>query len=194
MATAVDGRAARLEYATIGWNAGEAAVALVAGAVASSVALVGFGLDSVVEVSAAFVVLWQLRGVPENRERQAMRALGASFFALALYVAVTAVRDLIIGAHPDASVPGMILTALSLLVMPLLARRKHKVGHELNMPTLIADSAQTRLCAYLSAATLAGLALNAIAGWWWADPLAALVVAGLALNEGREAWSGDHHC
>jgi divalent metal cation (Fe/Co/Zn/Cd) transporter len=123
-----------------------------------------------------------------------MRAIGASFFALALYVAVTALRDLLTRAHPDVSAAGMVVTALSLLVMPWLARRKHKVGHELNMPTLIADSAQTRLCAYLSAATLAGLALNAIAGWWWADPLAAMVVAGLALNEGREAWSGDHHC
>jgi divalent metal cation (Fe/Co/Zn/Cd) transporter len=187
-------RASRLEWATIGWNAAEAAVALAAGAAASSVALVGFGLDSVIEVSAAFVVLWQFRGVAAEREHRALKAIGASFFLLAAYVAFTSVRDLVTHAEPDAAPVGIVLTSLSMLVMPALARVKHRTAHAIGSKALLADSNQTKLCAYLSAATLAGLAANAVLGWWWADPLAALFIAFVAVREGGDAWRGQDDC
>jgi divalent metal cation (Fe/Co/Zn/Cd) transporter len=184
----------RLELLTVGWNAIEAIVAIGAGVAASSVALVAFGLDSVVEVSAALVVLWKFLGVPEDRERKALRLIGASFFALAAYVTASSVYDLATRARPDASAVGIVLTAVSLAVMPTLAWAKRRAGQRIGSRTLVADSAQTRLCAYLSASTLAGLAANALFGWWWADPLAALVIAVVALREGREAWKGETCC
>ena len=187
-------RGIRLELFTVSWNAIEAVVAIAAGAAASSVALIGFGLDSVVEVSAALVVLWQFVGIAEERERRALRLIGASFFLLAAYVAVSSLRDLITGSEPDASAVGIVLTAVSLVVMPALAWAKRRAGEQMGSRTLVADSTQTRLCAYLSASTLAGLAANAVFGWWWADPIAALVIAGVALREGREAWRGDTCC
>ena len=185
----------RLELLTVGWNAIEAAVAIGAGIAAGSVALVAFGLDSVVEVSAALVVLWQFFGdVPEDRERRALRLIGASFFALAAYVTVSSLIDLVTRSEPDASTVGIVLTAVSLVVMPALAWAKRNAGKRMGSRTLVADSTQTQLCAYLSASTLAGLAANAAFGWWWADPLAALVIAAVALREGREAWRGDTCC
>ena len=184
----------RLELLTVGWNSVEAVVAVAAGIAAGSVALVAFGLDSVVEVSAALVVLWQFLGIAEERERLALRLIGASFFLLAAYVAVSSLRDLITGSEPDASTIGIVLTAVSLAVMPALARAKRRAGEQMGSRTLVADSTETRLCAYLSASTLAGLAANAVLGWWWADPIAALVIAAVALREGLEAWRGDTCC
>ena len=184
----------RLELLTVGWNAVEAVVAVAAGIAAGSAALVAFGLDSIVEVSAALVVLWQFLGVAEERERLALRLIGASFFLLAAYVAVSSLRDLISGSEPDASTVGIVLTSVSLVVMPVLAWAKRRAGEQIGSRTLVADSTQTRLCVYLSASTLAGLAANAAFGWWWADPIAALVIAAVALREGREAWHGDTCC
>jgi divalent metal cation (Fe/Co/Zn/Cd) transporter len=187
-------RAVHLAWATIGWNTIEAVVAIGAGVAASSVALVGFGLDSIVEVSAAVVVLWQLAGVAEEREKRALKLIGGSFFLLAAYVTVTAVRDLVTGSEPDSSTVGIVLTALSLVVMPTLAWAKRRTARELSSRTVMADSTQTMLCTYLSASTLAGLALNAALEWWWADPAAALIIAAVAVSEGREAWRGETCC
>jgi divalent metal cation (Fe/Co/Zn/Cd) transporter len=187
-------RAIRVELFTVGWNAIEAVVAIAAGAAASSVALIGFGLDSVVEVSAALVVLWQFYGIPEEREQRALKLIAASFFALAAYVTVVSVRDLVTGSEPDASTVGIVLTAVSLVVMPLLAWAKIRIGRDIGSRTLIADSGQTKLCVWLSLSTLTGLAANAVLGWWWADPIAGLVIAAIAVSEGREAWRGDTCC
>jgi divalent metal cation (Fe/Co/Zn/Cd) transporter len=187
-------RAIRVELFTVGWNAIEAIVAIAAGVGASSIALIGFGLDSVVEVSAALVVLWQFFGIPEEREERALRLIGASFFLLAAYVTFSSVRDLVTVSKPEVSTVGLVLTAVSLVVMPALAYAKTRIGRDIGSRTLIADSGQTRLCVYLSAATLAGLAANAAIGWWWADPIAGLVIAGIAVSEGREAWRGNTCC
>jgi divalent metal cation (Fe/Co/Zn/Cd) transporter len=187
-------RAIRIELFTVGWNALEAVVAITAGIGASSVALIGFGLDSVVEVSAALVVLWQFFGIAEDREQRALKLIGASFFALAAYVTFTSIRDLVTGTEPDASAVGIVLTAVSLVVMPLLVRAKVRIGRDIGSRTLMADSGQTRICVWLSASTLAGLAANAALGWWWADPAAALVIAAIAVSEGREAWRGETCC
>jgi divalent metal cation (Fe/Co/Zn/Cd) transporter len=181
-------RGRRLEYLTIGWNAIEAIVAVAAGIAASSIALVGFGLDSVIEAFAASVVIWELRGARKDRERRALRLIALSFFALAAYVVVQAVRDLVVGAQAEESEVGIVLAAVSLVAMVALAAAKRRTGQHLGSPTLVADSAETLLCAYLSAILLAGLVLNATLGWWWADPLAAIGIAWLALREGREAW------
>lgn len=186
-------RAVWLEWATIGWNSVEAVVSITAGVVAGSVALVGFGLDSIVEVTAAGVVLWELNGVARERERRALRLIGLSFFALAAYVVAEAVRDLVMGDEAAESPVGIVMAGCSLLVMPFLARAKRRTGQRLHRHALEADAAETALCAWLSAILLAGLLLNATVGWWWADPLAALVIAGLAVREGREAWKG-HDC
>jgi divalent metal cation (Fe/Co/Zn/Cd) transporter len=188
-------RALRLEYLTIGWNAAEAAVALAAGLAAGSIALVGFGLDSVIEVFAASVVVWQMRGtVTRERDRQALRLIALSFYVLAAYVAAAALRDLVGGATPSESKVGIVMAILSLVFMQWLARLKRRTGEEMHSHTLVADSGETALCAYLSAILLAGLVLNATVGWSWADPVAALGIAVLALREGREAWRGDSCC
>jgi divalent metal cation (Fe/Co/Zn/Cd) transporter len=193
MVTATDlrRRGLRLEYATIGYNALEAVVAIVSGISAGSIALVGFGLDSVIEVFAASVVVWEFRGVSHERTRRALRLIAVSFFVLAAYVTFEAVRDLIVGAEPAESLPGIILAGASLLVMPSLAIAKRRTGRRLGSMTLLADATETLLCSYLSAILLLGLVLNATIGWWWADPLAAVGIAYLAVSEGLEAWRGE---
>jgi divalent metal cation (Fe/Co/Zn/Cd) transporter len=185
------GRARLLVWATIAWNAIEAVIAITAGAAAGSGALVGFGLDSTVEVSAAAVALWYLRGEGDDRGRRAGRAIGASFWALAAWVTVQAVTDLVGGDRPDTSVVGIVLTSLSVLVMPALAVAKRRNGEAMASSALVAESSQTLVCAYLSGAVLAGLLLNAVLDWWWADPVAALVIAVVAAREGLEAWRGE---
>ena len=181
-------RAVRLAWATIVWNVVEAVVAIAAGTAASSIALVGFGLDSTVEVMSAVVIVWQFRGLAEDRERRALKLISVSFFALAAYVGVQAIVDLLRRSEPQSSTVGIGLAIASLIVMPMLARAKRRNGNAMGSATVVADSNQTKLCAYLSAILLAGLILNATAGWWWADPVAALGIAALAVNEGREAW------
>jgi divalent metal cation (Fe/Co/Zn/Cd) transporter len=184
-----------LVAATITYNVVEAIVALVAGTIASSVALVGFGLDSVIEVSSAAAVAWQFAGPDhERRERVALRIIACSFFALAAYVAVEALRALVGGGEADRSTVGIVLVAISVVVMPFLSLAQRRAGRELGSASAVADSKQTLLCTYLSAAVLVGLVLNAALGWWWADPAAALVLAVLAVREGRNARQGDLCC
>lgn len=178
--------------ATIGYNVVEAVVALAAGRAASSAALVGFGLDSVVEVLSAAAVAWQFSAPdPEARERTAMRLIAVSFLGLAAFVTVDAARSLLGGAEPERSTVGIVLAAVSLLVMPGLSWFERRTGRELGSASAVADSHQTLLCSYLSAALLVGLVLHSALGWWWADPVAALVIAGFAVREGIEAWHGD---
>jgi divalent metal cation (Fe/Co/Zn/Cd) transporter len=169
----------------------EAVVAIAAGTAASSIALIGFGLDSTVEVMSAVVIVWQFRGLAEDRERRALKLIAMSFFALAVYVGVQAIIDLLWRSEPKSSTVGIGLAIASMIVMPMLARAKRRNGNAMGSATVLADSNQTKLCAYLSAILLAGLILNATAGWWWADPVAALGIAGLAVHEGREAWRGE---
>lgn len=187
-------RGVRLEYFTIAWNVLEGVASIAAGIAAGSIALVVFGLDSFIEVAAAGVVVWELRGVDEGRERRALKLIALTFFALGLYVAVSATRDLVIHEHPGGSIPGIVIATVSLAVMPTLAWAKRRTGRAMNSATLTADAQETLLCSYLSAILLAGLALNALFGWWWADPVAACGMAALAVREGREAWRGEDHC
>lgn len=189
--TALRRRAELLVWATIVWNAVEAVVALTAGAEASSGALVSFGLDSTIEVSAAIVALWYLRDASDERETRAGRLIGVSFWALAAWVTLDAVTDVVAGDRPDVSVVGIVLTAVSVVVMPTLAVTKRRIGSRLGSSALVAESNETMVCAYLSVAVLVGLAANALADWWWADPIAALVVAAIAAREGLEAWRGE---
>jgi divalent metal cation (Fe/Co/Zn/Cd) transporter len=180
---------------TMVYNVIEAAVALAAGTIASSVALIGFGLDSVIEVSSAAAVAWQFAGAdPQRRERVALRAIAWSFFALAAYVTVEAVRGLLGAGEAEHSLVGIVLVMVSVVVMPLLSFVQRRTGRELGSASAVADSKQTLLCTYLSAAVLVGLVLNATLGWWWADPVAGLVLAVLAVREGRNAWRGDLCC
>lgn len=192
-------RGLRLEYFTLGWNLLEALVALVCGVIAGSIALVGFGLDSVVEVSSGSVLLWRLRADrhAENRERAerfAVRLVGVSFLLLALYVAGDAIKTLLRRETPEESIPGIVLAIASLIAMPLLARAKRRVARGLNSGAMQADSRQTDICAYLSAILLGGLLLNAALGWWWADPVAALIMVPLIGHEGMEAVQGKTCC
>lgn len=188
-------RAQLLAGASVTYNVVEGVVAVSAGLVAGSVALVGFGLDSAVEVSSGLVVLWQFRSrLPESRELRALRLIAASFFALAAYVALESVRALVTASVPDASPVGMALAVASLVVMPYLAWAQRRTGRALHSRSVVADSNQTLLCTYMSAVLLVGLALNAALGWWWADPLAGLVLAGVAVKEGRDAWRGEGCC
>ena len=185
-------RAQLLAAASVTYNAVEAVVAVAAGAAASSIALVGFGLDSVVEMSSGLIILWQFRhSMPETRERRALRAIAVSFFALAAYVAVESTRSLLGGEASEKSSIGIIIAACSLLIMPTLSFAQRRTGRQLGSATVVADSKQTLLCTYLSGVLLLGLALNATLGWWWADPLVGYVIVGLAIAEGREAWNGD---
>lgn len=184
-----------LVSATITYNIIEAVVALSAGAVASSAALIGFGLDSVIEVSSAAAVYWQFSGSdPEARERAALRVIALSFFALAGYVTVESVRSLAGGETAGSSVVGIVLAAVSLVVMPLLSYAQRRAGRELGSASAVADSNQTLLCTYLSGVLLVGLLLNYLFGWAWADPVVALVIAAVAVREGRTAWRGEHCC
>ncbi|MFJ7213803.1 cation transporter [Amycolatopsis sp. NPDC098790] len=184
-----------LVAATITYNVVEAAVALTAGTVASSGALVGFGLDSVVEVASALAVAWQFSGRdPEARERRALRMIALSFFALAAYVTAESLRTFFTAAAPESSLTGVVLAAVSLVVMPVLSAAQRRTGRELGSASAVADSRQTLLCTYLSAVLLAGLLLNTVLGWWWADPAVALFIAFVAVKEGRTAWRGEHCC
>ena len=183
-------RAFGLEYATMTWMVAEAAIAITAGVITASIALVGFGLDSVIELFSAGVVIWQLRGeiAGQDRQTRAVRLIGVTFFALAAYLAVESIRDLAAGATPGPSVPGLAVAAAALIVMPALALAKRRTGQALGNRTLVADSAETALCALTAAATLLGVALSTGPGWWWADPAGALVIAVLAAREGLESW------
>jgi len=184
-------RGRRLEYLTIGWNSAEAAVALIAGLLAGSIALVGFGLDSVIEVSSGAIVLWRLVADNERAERIALKVVGASFLALTAYVAFDSIKTLWLREAPERSLAGIILAGVALVVMPLLARAKRRVATSIGSRALHADSRQTDLCAYLSAILLGGLLLNALLGWWWADPVAGLAMTPIIANEGREALKGE---
>jgi divalent metal cation (Fe/Co/Zn/Cd) transporter len=188
-------RVRRLVAATIAYNVVEAGVAITAGIGASSMALVGFGLDSGIEVASAAAVAWQFSASdPETRERAALRVVAVSFFALAGYVSFEALRALLGGGHADPSAPGLVLAGVSLAVMPVLSWAQRRTGRELGSTSAVADSRQTLLCTYLSGVLLVGLALNAAFGWSWADPLAALAIAALAVREGRAAAHGDDCC
>lgn len=187
-----------LVAATIAYNVVEAVVAITAGRIASSSALVGFGLDSVVEVSSALAVAWQFSAredaVRQARERVTLRVIACAFFALAAYVGFEAVRALTGDAEAERSVTGIVLAALSLAIMPFLSYAQRCAGRELGSASAVADSKQTLLCTYLSAVLLVGLVVNATLGWSWADPVAALVIAGIAVREGRNAWRGEACC
>jgi divalent metal cation (Fe/Co/Zn/Cd) transporter len=185
-------RSRLLAYATAGYNLAEGLVAVAAGAVASSTALLGFGLDSFVEVSSALVVIWQFRGrLPETRERLALKLIAVSFFALAAWVGLSAFRALLGDGRAEPSPVGIGLAAVSLVVMPLMVWAKRRTGRELGSSTVMADSTQTLLCTYLSAILLVGLVVNATLGWSWADPIAALVIAAVAVREGVQASRGE---
>ena len=184
-----------LVAATIAYNLVEAGVAISAGRIADSTALISFGLDSIVEVSSAAAVAWQFSTSDhERRERAALRFIALSFFALAAYVSFESLRALIGADEASHSTVGIVLAALSLVIMPVLSSAQRKAGRELNSRSAVADSKQTLLCTYLSAVLLVGLIANSALGWWWADPLAALVIAGVAMKEGWEAWRGDACC
>jgi divalent metal cation (Fe/Co/Zn/Cd) transporter len=184
-----------LVAATIGYNVVEAVVAITAGTRVDSDALVGFGLDSVIEVASAAAVAWQFGGPdPGARERRALRIIALSFFALAGYVAIEAARTLLTAHLAGHSTVGIVLAAVSLLVMPVLSAAQRRAGRELGSASAVADSRQTLLCTYLSGVLLVGLVLNSLLGWWWADPLVALVVAVVAAREGRQAWRGEDCC
>jgi divalent metal cation (Fe/Co/Zn/Cd) transporter len=188
-------RGVRLEFLTVGWNSLEALTSIVAGTIAGSIALVGFGFDSLIEVSSALVLLWRLGGDArrdrrEQIERRALRLVGVSFMLLAAWVLFDAVKSLINREAPEASVAGILIAALSLIVMPILARAKRRVAAQIESNALRADARQTDICAYLSAILLGGLLLNAFYGWWWADPVAALVMFPIIAREGIEALRG----
>lgn len=195
--TAVLRRRVRLVVAaTITYNVVEAVIALIAGVAASSAALVGFGLDSVVEVLSAAAIAWQFAGGRPHAEREhvALRLVATSFFALAAFVTVDALRSLLGAAEPQHSTPGIVLAAVSLAVMPGLSWFERRTGRELGSASVVADSSQTMICAALSGVLLVGLVLNSTLGWTWADPVAALVIAAVALREGRSALRGDTCC
>lgn len=180
---------------TITWNVIEAGVALIAGGKASSAALIGFGLDSIVEVLSAAAVAWQFAAPdPHKREKTALRVIAVSFFALAIYVTVDAILSLAGLRTADHSPVGIAITALSLVVMPFLSWFERSTGRELGSASAVSDSKQTLICTYLSAATLIGLLLNSLLGWGWADSVAALAIAVFAVREGVEAWRGDACC
>ncbi|MFJ6429819.1 cation transporter [Microbacterium maritypicum] len=177
---------------TIGYNLIEAVIAIAAGSVASSAALIGFGLDSTIEVLSAAAVAWQFtRRDPERWEKPTLRVIAVAFFALALYVTATSVAALVTTERPEHSTIGIVLTAVSVAVMPFLSLAERRAGKELGSATAVADSKQTLICTYLSAAVLIGLIANSLLGWWWADAVAGLVIAAFAVREGIEAWKGD---
>jgi divalent metal cation (Fe/Co/Zn/Cd) transporter len=188
-------RAQLLAAASVGYNLVEAAVAISAGTVAGSVALVGFGLDSIVEVASGLIILWQFRHpLPQTRERRALRLIAFSFFGLAAYVSFESVRALVGQGTTGSSGVGIGLAVASLVVMPLLSFGQRRTGRALGSNAVVADGTQTLLCTYLSAVLLLGLVLNATVGWSWADPVAGLVIAAVAMREGVQAWRGDGCC
>jgi len=183
-------RALALEFVTIAWNLLEGVLAIVAGLLAGSVALVAFGLDSSVEVFASAVVVWELRGVDRRRERRAVRAIGAAYLVVAVYILLDSGNALRIANRPEASPIGMLLLAATVLVMAVLGIAKLRVGRELHSATVTADGRFSLVDGSLAGAVLAGLALTALLGWWWADALLAIGISLLAFREGREAWTG----
>jgi divalent metal cation (Fe/Co/Zn/Cd) transporter len=196
---AVTRRGKQLEYFTIGWNSLEGLVAVVAGVLAGSISLVGFGVDSFIEVTSGSVLLWKMSvdadvQKREGREKLSLMIVGVCFLALAAYVGYESISDLVTRKAPEHSIPGIVLACVSLIVMPLLSRAKKKVGSELGSAAMRADAKQTDFCVYLSAILLLGLVLNATLGWWWADPTAALIMVPLIAKEGVEAVKGDTCC
>ncbi|MDQ1559889.1 MAG: hypothetical protein QOD32_2949 [Pyrinomonadaceae bacterium] len=192
-------RGQRLELFTIVYNSLEGLIAVGFGALAGSIALVGFGFDSVIEVTSGAVLLWRLRAEMDERRREraeasSLRVVGVCFLVLAIYVGYEAVVSLWQRELPERSVPGIVLAAVSLVVMPLLARAKRKVARDINSAAMTADAKQTELCTYLSAILLGGLALNALVGWWWADPVAALLMTPIIFGEGYKALRGERCC
>ena len=194
-------RGRRLERLTIAWNSLEAAVALASGVLANSVALVSFGLDSAIETASALILLWRLRADQNSRqreraERKAHQLVGVCLLLLAAYVAVESIHALWIGEHPRRSLPGILVAVAAVIVMPLLARGKRRVAAQLGSLALYTDARQADFCAYLSAVLLGGLALHAALGWWWADPLAALVMVPIIAREGVSGLRGRacNHC
>lgn len=178
--------------ATIAYNLIEAVVAIIAGTIASSSALIAFGLDSTIEVLSAAAVAWQFtRRDPERWEKGTLRVIAVAFFALAAYITATSLLALIVRAEVEHSTLGIVITALSVIIMPFLSLAERRTGRELGSASAVADSKQTLICTYLSAAVLIGLVLNSLFGWWWADAIAGLVIAGFAVREGIEAWRGD---
>ena len=195
--TSLERRARLLAWGGIAWHVVEFAIALGAGIAAGSIALIGFGADSLIEAFAGLVVVWLFTGrrVGSNAaERRAQQLIAGGFFALAAYVGVQSVRDLVLGLHPQASWVGVGLAGFTAITMPLLARAKQRVGSKLNSSATVKEGSQSMLCAYLSVALLLGLLANALVGWWWADPGAALVIAAVAVREGRESWRGEGCC
>jgi divalent metal cation (Fe/Co/Zn/Cd) transporter len=173
------------------------AVDIAAGIAAGSIALIGFGADSLIETLAGFVVLWLFTGARSgsaHAERRAQQLISISFYLLAAYVAAESIRTLVDGRHPETSWVGVALAAFTAVTMPLLASAKRRIGNRLHSSAAVKEASQTQLCAYLSIALLIGLLLNALAGWWWADPLAALVIAAVAVQEGRQSWRGEGCC
>jgi divalent metal cation (Fe/Co/Zn/Cd) transporter len=183
-----------LAWVGLGWHAIEASVAIAAGVIAGSVALVGFGADSLIELAAGLIVLWRLAGARALTERRAQQMVAVSFYLLSGYVAVEAILSLAASEHPAVSWVGIGLSIVTLATMPVLAIAKGRVAEELGSSATKSESRQTMLCAYLSAGLLVGLGLNALAGWWWADPIAALGIAAVALREGRDVWRGESCC
>ena len=190
-------KARLLAWGGIAWHFVEFLIALIAGIAAGSIALIGFGADSLIEALAGFVVLWLFTGQrldSPTAERRAQQMVAVSFFILAAYVGVESIRTLAVGDHPETSWVGIGLAAFTAVTMPLLARVKRRVGQQLNSAATVKEASQTQLCAYLSVALLIGLLANAIGGWWWADPIAALFIAAVAFREGRESWLGEGCC
>ena len=192
-------RGKRLEYFTIAWNSLEGLVAVIAGAIAGSISLVGFGMDSFIEVTSGATLLWRMsvdadEESRERNERLSIRIVGVCFLALAVYVAYEGVSDLISRRAPQHSIPGIVLACVSLIVMPILSRAKKRVGKALDSAAMKADAKQTDFCVYLSAILLVGLLLNAALGWWWADPMAGLVMTPIIAKEGVEGVKGDPCC
>jgi divalent metal cation (Fe/Co/Zn/Cd) transporter len=186
-----------LAWGGIAWHFIEFGIAVVAGIAASSIALIGFGADSLIEALAGFVVLWLFTGSrlhSPTAERRAQQVIAVSFFVLAAYVIAESLRTLVSETHPGTSWVGVGLAAFTAVTMPLLATAKRRVGNRLHSAAAVKEASQTTLCAYLSVALLVGLLANALAGWWWADPAAALVIAAIALHEGRESWRGEGCC
>ena len=180
-----------LEYLTLGWNVVGTVIVVVAALAAHSVALAGFGLDSLIEIFASLVVVWQLKGIHLDRERQALRLIGGAFLLLAVYILVQSARTILTQAHPASSPAGIAWLAATLLAMLLLAWGKHRTGTQLGNKVLLTEGRVTLVDAYLAAAVLVGLVLNALLGWWWADPLAGLVIVFYGVKEGWAAWHGE---
>ena len=186
-----------MEYFTIAWNSLEGLVAVIAGALAGSISLVGFGIDSFIEVTSGSVLLWRMSVDADVRRRErneklSLRIVGVCFLALAAYVGYESISDLVSRKAPEHSIPGIVLACVSLVVMPILSRAKKKVGNELGSSAMHADAKQTDFCVYLSVILLLGLVLNAALGWWWADPLAASIMVPLIAKEGIEGMKGEN--